>query len=64
MVRLRARQGHSKRNLNHRYEQTVMITPGTKLGRYEVRAKIGEAERRPFSKATRDNKSSLKPHSK
>src|SRR6266550_1370983 len=44
MVCLRARDGDSRRNLNHRYKQTVTIAPGTKLGRYEIRSKIGEGE--------------------
>src|SRR5437868_2073885 len=42
MARVRARDDHQGRNLNHRYQQTVTIAAGTQLGRYEIRAKIGE----------------------
>jgi hypothetical protein len=44
----------------------VTIAAGAKLGRYEIRAKIGEGVMvNSFQKRTHDNKSGVKPpHSK
>jgi WD40 repeat protein len=40
LARLRARDDHQGRDLNHRL-QTVTLTAGTRLGRYEIRSQIG-----------------------